>query len=287
MEKITPEYIKDIVASGESDNVEFKERLSSQHSISSVFSSFANSKGGIVLVGVKDNNEIVGVPEEYLDSQYNQIVSVSGMMPSVISSYGIQNIDNKNVIYAVVNAVNKDKGPILTSRGEFFVRTGSETILHREKSINAIDVQAEGRIHIIENEIKLFIAMSFREEEEPALVDYYKALCRAINLTGLPIKQTRIDLCEGDFEISQKIMTEIDSSDIFIADFTLNPYNVYFELGYARGKKVRIIQTARKGTNLEFDVRNWKTIFYRNATELEEKVKNEIEAAYRDIIKPS
>jgi nucleoside 2-deoxyribosyltransferase len=75
-------------------------------------------------------------------------------------------------------------------------------------------------------------------------------------------------------------MTEIDGADIVIADLTLNPRNVYFELGYARGKGKRVIQTARKGTLLEFDIRNWRTLLYRNATQLEEKLIEEIREAY-------
>jgi hypothetical protein len=59
---------------------------------------------------------------------------------------------------------------------------------------------------------------------------------------------------------------------------------VYFELGYARGKNCRVIQTARKGTMLEFDIRNWRTLFYRNATELEQKLIPEIIDAYRKVI---
>ena len=100
----------------------------------------------------------------------------------------------------------------------------------------------------------------------------------------MPIVLRRVDLIDGDFEISQKIMDEIDKSDAIIADFTLTSRNVYFELGYARGKDIRIIQTARKGTSLEFDIRNWKTIFYRNATELEEKLIPELQAAYKEFI---
>jgi nucleoside 2-deoxyribosyltransferase len=77
-------------------------------------------------------------------------------------------------------------------------------------------------------------------------------------------------------------MDEIDKADIVIADLTLNPRNVYFELGYARGKPCRIIQTARKETVLEFDIRNWRTIIYRNATQLEEKLIPELKAAYAE-----
>jgi nucleoside 2-deoxyribosyltransferase len=87
------------------------------------------------------------------------------------------------------------------------------------------------------------------------------------------------------YEISQQIMNEIDQADIVISDFTLNARNVYFELGYARGKGCRIIQTARKGTILEFDIRNWRTLFYRNATELEERFIPEIKVAYEDIVR--
>ena len=39
------------------------------------------------------------------------------------------------------------------------------------------------------------------------------------------------------------------------------------------------MQTARKETPLEFDVRNWATLFYKNATELEEL----LVAKFRDI----
>jgi hypothetical protein len=132
--------------------------------------------------------------------------------------------------------------------------------------------------------IRVFVAMSFREEEEPALVDYFEAMKRASQATKLPIDLVRMDLVEGDHEISQKIMDEIDKSDVVLADFTLSPANVYFELGYARGCKRRIIQTARKGTRLEFDARNWRTIFYKNATELERSLELALKAAYAEIV---
>jgi hypothetical protein len=67
-----------------------------------------------------------------------------------------------------------------------------------------------------------------------------------------------------------------------IVDFTLNPRNVYFEAGYARGGKKKLIHTARKETKLEFDIRNWRTLFYRNATELEAALVPALVNAYRE-----
>ena len=125
--------------------------------------------------------------------------------------------------------------------------------------------------------------MSFRAEEEPALEDYFRAIQRAAQATKLPLSVIRMDLVEGDYEISQRIMEEIDQVDIVVADFTLTPANVYFEAGYARGLRSRIIQTARKNTRLEVDARNWRTEFYRNATELEERMISAFRAAYADV----
>jgi len=46
--------------------------------------------------------------------------------------------------------------------------------------------------------IRVFVAMSFRDEEEPALVDYFEAMKRAAASTGLPIELVRIDLVERE-----------------------------------------------------------------------------------------
>ena len=126
--------------------------------------------------------------------------------------------------------------------------------------------------------------MSFREDEEPALADHVEAMKRAVDATGLPISLERVDETPGDFEIPAKIMAAIDCADGVLADFTLASRNVYFEAGYARGAKKPIVQTARISTALEFDVRNWRTLVYKNATELERKLPDEIVGLYERIL---
>jgi hypothetical protein len=66
--------------------------------------------------------------------------------------------------------------------------------------------------------------------------------------------------------------------------FTLSSPNVYFEVGYGRGLTKRIIQTPRQGTPVEFDIRNWRTLFSENASELEAKLVSELIQAYRDVV---
>lgn len=53
------------IAAGEGDRLEFKKTITQLHKIARTLVSFANTRGGIILVGVRDDGTITGVdPEE-------------------------------------------------------------------------------------------------------------------------------------------------------------------------------------------------------------------------------
>jgi hypothetical protein len=125
--------------------------------------------------------------------------------------------------------------------------------------------------------LQIFVAMSFRWNEEPALIDYFEAIKRATKgLERFKIILNRMDQQPGDYEVSQRMLDVIRKSDLVIADFTMSSHNVYYEVGYAKGLGKRVIHCARVRTDLHFDVRNMKMILFRNATELEELVRTEL-----------
>lgn len=126
--------------------------------------------------------------------------------------------------------------------------------------------------------VRAFVAMSFRDEDEPLLVDYWHAMLRAAERARRKFDLIRLSEIDGDYEIVDCIYREIDSADLVIADLTLSSANVYLEMGYARGRQKHVIQTCRSDTRLEFDVRNRRTLMYRNATMLEQKLLQELNA---------
>jgi hypothetical protein len=279
----TPDGIAKIIADGESQSVEFKTRLAKDDSIGRIIVAFANTEGGILLIGVDDKGEIVGIPQDHVKSTLDVLRTIAASVLSYPVESGVVDIHGKSIVYVVVTKAPGYLSPITTSRGEIYQRQQSN-IVRVMKDRQRASKDNLFSPDLSQKEVIAFVAMSFREEEEPALVDYYRAIDRAIKATKLPIELNRVDLIEGDYEISKQIMDEIDKADLVISDFTLNSRNVYFELGYARGTKKRIIQTARKGTELEFDIKTWRTLFYRNATEFEEKLIPALEAAYSDIV---
>lgn len=272
--------IKEIISRGESQTVEFKERLPSDYILAKVLVAFANTTDeGIILIGVEDNNEIIGLTKKEALVAVDKLRRISTTLGLQIET-GTRNINGRIIVFAVIEKPPKFRLPLTTSRGEVYIRKGAATGLVSLEEVTLPLVRGREM-----RKIRGFVAMSFREEEDPTLVDYFEAMERAADKTKLPISLTKIDLEEGDFEISQKIMDEISKSDFVLADFTLSPRNVYFETGYARGCGKFVLQTARLDTKLEFDVRNWKTIFYKNATELEKRLIPAFKEMYKRVLK--
>jgi predicted HTH transcriptional regulator len=63
----TENYIKNLINQGEHQTLDFKYEISDAMKMAKTFSSFANTGGGILLIGVKDNGKIKGIKtdEEY------------------------------------------------------------------------------------------------------------------------------------------------------------------------------------------------------------------------------
>jgi len=59
--KNIPKYISDLIAQGENLTLDFKFEISDSRKIAKTFAAFANTEGGKLLIGVKDNGKIAGI----------------------------------------------------------------------------------------------------------------------------------------------------------------------------------------------------------------------------------
>jgi len=75
------EELKAIVHKGENKTLEFKERFKDE--ILKTISAFANSSGGTLLVGVKDNGEVFGIPlkDKAYQDIINKVLNRTGISP--------------------------------------------------------------------------------------------------------------------------------------------------------------------------------------------------------------
>lgn len=57
--------LEELLKEGEGEKVEFKQKINDKNKISKTIASFANNKGGVILIGIKDDKSIINIdPEE-------------------------------------------------------------------------------------------------------------------------------------------------------------------------------------------------------------------------------
>ncbi|MBE0523981.1 MAG: putative DNA binding domain-containing protein [Methanosarcinales archaeon] len=127
--------LPDLIKTGESENIEFKEKFDEQTIESAV--AFANTKGGIIFIGVSDKNNIKGinVGKETLNQWANQISQSTN--PRIIPELEKIKVDGKTVI-----AVKIKENPIkpISKKGRCLKRVDS--------SNRAMSAQEVAQMHL-------------------------------------------------------------------------------------------------------------------------------------------
>lgn len=274
------EFLK-IASEGENERVEFKARVKAkdmEYVVREVVA-FANADGGVILFGVSDNGELLGLSPSIADHFTAAMFRAARSLP-VDVRIEVLEIESRVFVAVSVPAAPDSVKPVMTAHGQAFIREGTSVV--PLPGFRSTPGENSGKQT---EKLRMFVAMSFRFEEEPALVDYYEAMVRATKASEVPVELVRMDLEEGDYEITTEIIDRIAECDIVLADFTLNSPNVYFEAGVAVGSKKRLIRTARKDTVMAFDIRTYKIILYANATQLESALPGAIKAAYDFVLR--
>lgn len=111
--------ILDLLLQGESDTLEFKTLLREPALLARLIASFANAKGGTILVGVKEPPEVVGVDEAQLRRVYDSATRL--LSPPVQSS--LRFVVERGVSVGIVDVAASQE--LVLAEGGAFVRTGS------------------------------------------------------------------------------------------------------------------------------------------------------------------
>lgn len=110
-----------------------------------------------------------------------------------------------------------------------------------------------------------FIAMAIDStiSELDDVLDAIKSACNACDINA-----KRVDDYQSNERITDRIVASIRAAEFVIADLTYARPNVFFEAGFAHGLDKTPIYIAKQGTKLEFDVKDYPIIFFRNMRDL-------------------
>jgi len=99
-------YLKKLIAGGENQHLDFKYCISDSRKIARTLSAFANSDGGRLLIGVRDNGSIAGIKS---DEEYYMVETASQLFCRPKISFSIKQhiMGDKSVLEVIVTRGNK------------------------------------------------------------------------------------------------------------------------------------------------------------------------------------
>ena len=114
-----------------------------------------------------------------------------------------------------------------------------------------------------------FVAMPM-DEDDAELVDVLDGIKEAASRCG--IQAERVDDPDTNERITDRIVESLRKAEFVIVDLSKQKPNVYWEAGYAHGIGKIPIYIARRGTEVEFDLKDYPGIFFKNLKHLKDSL---------------
>ncbi len=174
------DYIRALISEGEHVRQDFKYEISDSRKIARALSAFANTVGGRLLIGVKDNGRIAGVRS---DEEMYMVEAAARLYccPEVAVTMSVHRAEGKNVLFAEIPEV-ADK-PVMArdenDRLRAYVRIADENILATAVHMDVWRSAGDGMPAVLtytERERHLLDLLSV---SEPLTVS---AICRLLSL---------------------------------------------------------------------------------------------------------
>lgn len=220
----------------ESDVLEYKAVLPPSKAIAQIISSFANTNGGLLILGVTEIGglKVSGLSEDFRATSITH-KALDLLSPRPIVDYGYVQYDGKKLF-----AITVKKSPVVISvEGRVYKRESAKTILANPVS-NIFSQGGYPRIATINTSLELL--KQGTTESKFRILEHYQSLIKIIDsLKPLLYPQTPA-FCTGDKE--GKVLTRIMYSSI-VDNFETYLSDVLFEIYLAKPQTLKSEQLVK------------------------------------------
>lgn len=186
--------IKNLISEGEGLTLDFKQTIQNPRKIAKSMVSFANTKGGTLLIGVRDNGSIGGIRSE---DEIHMIELAAGFhsRPEVPFTVSELIVDGKTIIE--VNIPEGDQKPYY-SHGEddkwwVYVRVDDKCILASKTTVDFMKNRGK-EVKITMGKLEQNILQFVANREKTTLFE----ICKKFNLGRRRVSRILVDLMRAD-----------------------------------------------------------------------------------------
>lgn len=204
MKRLTDtDYIYTLIAEGEHQQQDFKFEISDACKIAKTLSAFANTEGGCLLIGVKDNGRIAGVRSE--EEKY-MIEAAAELYCSPTVNYSMQTHQVEGRTILIVQIEESDQKPIYAKdeSGKYlaYLRIKDENILATPVHLRVWQQSGNPLGELIEYTEREHLLLDLLKENDQLSLNRY---CRLAHISRraaehLLAKFIRYDIVEAVFE---------------------------------------------------------------------------------------
>jgi predicted HTH transcriptional regulator len=131
-----------IIEDGENSRVEFKRKFSEPEKIAKEMIAFANSKGGVILFGIDDNRDIVGVESEKGELELIDTAAKFYCEPEVEYEYEIAGMKNKDIVVVSVPESKFKPHKLISEKipedSRVYIRSKDKSVIASKETVNLL-----------------------------------------------------------------------------------------------------------------------------------------------------
>ena len=198
-------YIQKLIAQGEHQQLDFKFEISSARKIARTFSAFANTDGGTLLIGVKDNGAIAGVRSEEEKFMADSAASLFCNPPVQFTSK--EWVINDKVILEIT-IPKGEAGPYFAKNDEdlwrIYIRVKDQNILANKILANALKRKSGGVGTYITYTDKEKILLEYLETHDHITFSGFRKLAKLSPHRAQTIQTNFLSLYILEADLSEK-----------------------------------------------------------------------------------
>ncbi len=198
--------VLELISEGEGEQLDFKQEITDRKKIAKTLVAFANTNGGKLLVGVKDNGRIKGVDIE----EEKQMLLWAGekfCKPVIPIDFEVEHVNGVNVLIATVNKSKEKPHYAQDEKGKWwaYIRVKDQCLLASKVLLDVMRFESKGlRPSINYGESEELLLHHLKENEHITLKQFQKLSrvsrpkCIAVLVNMLRMNIIKVKITESE-----------------------------------------------------------------------------------------